>query len=83
MIHNTQSIFNYVLLLRFDRKQQNSVKQLSFKKQKFKKNTGVVCPSLLQGNLPDLGIQPRSPAFQADSLQSEPSGKPFKCTYQY
>ena len=28
------------------------------------------------GNLPDLGIEPRSPALQADSLSSEPSEKP-------
>ena len=28
------------------------------------------------GDLPDLGIEPRSPAFQADSLLSEPPGKP-------
>ena len=26
--------------------------------------------------LPDSGIEPRSPAFQADSLPSEPSGTP-------
>ena len=32
--------------------------------------------SLLQGNLPDPGIEPRSPALQADSLLSEPPGKP-------
>jgi len=27
---------------------------------------------LLQGDLPDPGIEPRSPAFQADALTSEP-----------
>ena len=31
---------------------------------------------LLQGNLPHPGIQPRSPALHADSLLSEPPGKP-------
>jgi len=31
-------------------------------------------PSL--GDLPDPGIEPRSPTLQADSLPSEPSGKP-------
>ena len=36
------------------------------------KNTGVGCHSLLQGNLPDAGIEPRSPALQAESLLSEP-----------
>ena len=28
------------------------------------------------GDLPDLGIEPRSPALQADALTSEPPGKP-------
>ena len=28
------------------------------------------------GDLPDLGIKPRSPVLQADSLPSEPAGKP-------
>ena len=32
--------------------------------------------SHLQGNLPDPGIEPRSPALQADSLPVEPQGKP-------
>ena len=29
------------------------------------------------GDLPDPGIDPRSPALQADSLLSEPSGRPL------
>ena len=36
------------------------------------KSTGVGCPFLLQGNLPDLGIEPGSPALQADTLPSCP-----------
>ena len=32
--------------------------------------------SLSLGDLPDPGIELRSPALQADSLQSEPPGKP-------
>ena len=32
--------------------------------------------SLLQGILPNSGIEPRSPTLQADSLTSEPPGKP-------
>ena len=36
--------------------------------------SGLPFPS--PGDLPDLGIEPRSPAFQADSLTSEPPGKP-------
>ena len=37
--------------------------------------SGLPFPS--PGDLPDPGIKPRSPAFQADSLTSEPPGKPF------
>ena len=36
--------------------------------------SGLPCPS--PGGLPDPGIEPRSPALQADSLPSEPLGKP-------
>ena len=39
-------------------------------------NTGVGSLSLLQGNLPNPGIKPRSPALQADSLPAEPQGEP-------
>ena len=39
-------------------------------------NTGVGGRSLLQGNLPNPGMEPRSPALQADSLPAEPPGKP-------
>ena len=37
--------------------------------------SGVPFPS--PGDLPDLGIEPRSPALQADALPSEPPGKPI------
>ena len=40
-------------------------------------NTGVGCHFLLQG-LPNPRIEPGSPALQADSLLSEPPGKPEK-----
>ena len=40
------------------------------------KNTGVVCQALLQGIFPALGIKPRSPTLQADSLLSELPEKP-------
>ena len=33
-------------------------------------------PFRSQGDLPDPGIEPGSPALQADSLPSEPPGKP-------
>ena len=32
------------------------------------------------GDLPDLGIEPTSPALQADALPSEPPGKPDNTT---
>ena len=38
-------------------------------------NTGVGSLSLLQRNLPNPGIQPRSPELQANSLTAEPQGK--------
>ena len=38
------------------------------------KNTGVPCPP--PEDLPNPGIKPRSPSLQADSLLSEPPGKP-------
>ena len=44
----------------------------------FSRHNGVSSHSLLQGNLPDPWIQPRSPALQADSLPSEPQGKPYR-----
>ena len=37
--------------------------------------SGLPFPS--PGDLPDPGIKPRSPALQADSLSSEPPGKPY------
>ena len=36
--------------------------------------SGLPFPS--PGDLPDPGIEPRSPALQADSLSAEPQGKP-------
>ena len=37
--------------------------------------SGLPCPP--PGNLPNPGIKPRSPALQADSLLTEPPGKPI------
>ena len=34
-------------------------------------------------DLPNSGIQPRSPALQVDSLPSEPQGKPTKGSTKY
>ena len=41
-----------------------------------RQNPGVGSFSLLQGNLPNPGIEPRSPTLQVDSLPAEPQGKP-------
>ena len=40
------------------------------------KNTGEGCQCPLPGDLPNLGIEPRSPALQADFLPAEPQGSP-------
>ena len=40
--------------------------------------SGLPFPS--PGDLPDPGIEPGSPALQADSLPSEPPGKPIKAS---
>ena len=42
------------------------------------KNIEVGCHALLQGNLPNAGIQPRSPPLQEDSLPAELPGKPSR-----
>ena len=41
------------------------------------KNIGVGGHALLQGNLPNPGTEPGSPALQADSFPAEPPGKPI------
>ena len=41
----------------------------------FRQEYGSGLPFPFPGNLPNPGIKPRSPALQADSLQSEPPGK--------
>ena len=46
---------------------------MEFSKQEYW--SGLTFPS--PGDLPDPGIKPRSPALQADSLLSEPPGKPI------
>ena len=39
------------------------------------KNTGVGCHALLQGNLPNPGIEPRSPTLAGGFFTTEPPGK--------
>ena len=46
-------------------------------------NTGVGSLSLLRGIFPIQGSNPRSPPLQADSLPSEPPGKPLEQVYQH
>ena len=43
--------------------------------------SGLPIPS--PGDLPNPGIKPGSPALQADSLPSEPLGKPIHCVCVY
>ena len=43
--------------------------------------SGLPCPP--PGGLPDLGIEPGSPTLQADSLLSEPPGKPYAPLFIY
>ena len=40
-------------------------------------NTSTSSHSLSPGDLPNPGIEPRSPIWQADSLPAEPPGKPM------
>ena len=40
-------------------------------------NPGVGSLSLLQGDLPNPGMEPRSPALQADSLPADHQGSPY------
>ena len=46
---------------------------MGFSKQEYW--SGLPFPS--PGDLPDPGIEPGSPALEADALTSEPPGKPF------
>ena len=41
------------------------------------KSTGVGCHFPSPGDLPNPGIEPGSPTFQADAVTSEPPGKPI------
>ena len=49
---------------------------MGFSRQEYR--SGLPFPS--PGDLPDPGIEPRSPALQADALTSEPPGKPLLST---
>ena len=42
--------------------------------------SGLPFPS--PGDLPNPGIEPRSSALQADTLPSEPPGKPINCLFK-
>ena len=45
------------------------------------KSTGVGCHFLLQGDLPDPGIEPASPALAGRFFITVPPGKPFNLTF--
>ena len=51
---------------------------MEFSRQEY--GSGLSFPS---GSLSDPGIKPRSPVLQADSLPSEPPGKPQTEEYSY
>ena len=42
----------------------------------------VVIPFRREDDVPDPGIEPRSPTLQADSLSFEPPGKPHAYSYK-
>ena len=50
--------------------------RLLFQRDSPGKNSGVGCHFLLQRDLPNPGIELMSPALHADSLPTEPLGKP-------
>ena len=52
---------------------------MGFSRQKYWSE--LPCPP--SQNLPDRGIEPESITLQADSLSTEPSGKPSSFVYQY
>ena len=54
-----------------DAVQQSPLSMKSFRQEYW---SGLPFPSL--GDLPDPGIEPRSPTMQADGLTSAPPGKP-------
>ena len=45
-------------------------------------NAGVGSHFLLQGIIPNPGIEPRSPTLQVDSLPAEPQGKPRSLSFE-
>ena len=45
---------------------------MEFSRQEYRSGLPFPYP----GDLPDLGMEPRSPALQADALPSEPPGNP-------
>ena len=47
---------------------------MEFSRQEYQNGLPFSSP----GDLPEPGIEPRSPTFQANSLPSEPMGKPFQ-----
>ena len=49
-----------------------SILSVGFSRQEYQSG----CHALLQGNLPNPGIKPRSSTLQVDSLPTEPPGKP-------
>ena len=51
-----------------------TIQSIEFSRPEYWSGYPFPCP----GDLPNPGIEPRSPALQADSLPFEPQGKPLK-----
>ena len=58
-------------------KRKKKRKKINYIIKKKKQNTGIGFHALLQGNLPNPGDEPRSPALQVDFLPSESQGNSY------
>ena len=71
-----QIFIDYLLYARYAWKSLSRVQLFATAWNSPGQNTGVGLPCPPPGNLPNPGIEPRSPTLQADSLPSEPPGRP-------
>ena len=70
-----QIFIDYLLYARYAWKSLSRVQLFATAWNSPGQNTGVGLPCPPPGNLPNPGIEPRSPILQRDSLQSESPGK--------
>ena len=69
------------LLMKVKEESEKVGLKLNIKKRGQEYWSGLPFPS--PGDLPNPGIEPRSPALQADVLTSEPPGKPSSQSYDF